>query len=271
MVAVDLFCWMTLSMWSELVMCSPTHPVLLTLQAQHLPTSHRGTEDPEIGKYFIKPEFEHKRTLSLCWQYYHTWCWYVCCISSFFSRKKILADISNVQPTKDRRKSIKKPHVDKPRDGLPNFESFDDYDLVVQTVTPLKTSIPTPSISYHWDKFPTSELAVQCSFNESLPAETSSFVSQTQQYQSLPDADNLSHMNSGSRPITRSLSRLNGAVASSFLTSQSSTSSSRPKRLRQRMNTRLSTSTPEQQKKISRYLEHDCFICYKSTHLFLLS
>lgn len=80
-------------------------------------------------------------------------------------RAHALADVSNLQhhvvPDKPKNKrTIKNKTTATKTDNIPNFESFEKHDLVVQSVTPLKTHVSiSPSNSEdNWDNYATQEL-----------------------------------------------------------------------------------------------------------------
>ena len=91
---------------------------------------------------------------------------------SVTKKPTVLVDISNTQDsiltTKGKKKTNPKRTTRKTttaakkqtNDVIPHFDSFDDYELVVQSVTPIKThvSLSTSTSDGAFDKFPTEEL-----------------------------------------------------------------------------------------------------------------
>lgn len=177
---------------------------------------------------------------------------------------KVLGDISNTQDTalqkrKPKKTALSKKTVSSKQLGahpvgahpvIPHFDSFDDYDLMVQPVTPIKThvSISTSTSDGAWDKFPTQELLEEIE-KEKLhgPVASSPQISLNSLVKAC--SINLTRLSTdtvpdscASPPVTRSASKAPTQIPVSMNTR-------RAKRLRDRLsqslNKSLSTSTPE--------------------------
>lgn len=164
-----------------------------------------------------------------------------------------------IKPKQKQTKKKEKNAVSTESDSLPNFDSFDDYSLVVQPVTPLKTHV-SQSSSSGWTNVPTLnsyELKVMIEAIQADSLATSSpKVGKVRRQFTPPSAIN-DQQTSASKPnisgmVTRSMSK---SIASS---TQSSIGmhTRRAKRIRQiTHDDSMSTSTPQQHRKISRLVQ----------------
>lgn len=182
---------------------------------------------------------------------------------------RALNDISNgqIETTKknQKKKTQKKksaPAV-KPQ-SVPNFDSFEDYSLVVQSVTPIKTHVSITDSSDHWAKFPVEELLDEIAHEKSaLESLASSSPHPNVSTHLVPCYVNISRraiaQSCASHNATSCSQKSLGASPSSrqrhdFNNLPVSMQTRRAKRLRQRLGESMSTSTPEQVRtKISRY------------------
>lgn len=175
----------------------------------------------------------------------------------------VLADISNTQDTilttKGKKKTAKKTTTAKKtavktsketNHIIPHFDSFDDYQLVVQSVTPIKThvSVTTSGSDGAWDKFPTQDMLEEINKEKLLdngPVASSPNIGNINSIKQNGVNSSRSQNHSYSSPLmTRSASRSRNAQPVPV-----SMNTRRAKRLRERLgtslDTSLSTSTPE--------------------------
>lgn len=164
----------------------------------------------------------------------------------------MLTDVSNV-PSKRAAKGKKEKAPTKtvtPK-NLPNFDSFDEYSLNVQPITPMKTHVSqsTNSRSYNWDKYTTSSDLGSRLNAELLDSPVASsprvYISRADVNYHLsrnPPSHQLSDASSSSsRIVTRSMSDKLCHISPAFLRSK------RQRRLQRALNDSygIDTSTPD--------------------------
>ncbi|XP_067940981.1 uncharacterized protein [Watersipora subatra] len=189
--------------------------------------------------------------------------------------KTALRDVGNVaHPDADSKPKRNKPIKKKDRsaqENIPNFDSFDDYDLLVQKVTPIKThvSLSIPTSEDNWDNYPSQQILTElncCQKQSQHIANLSPAVRSRDLAANVGDRCKPLHIclerlpsyreNCSENELTRSSrsgSHYDGSYVSSLPVSMQTRRAKRLRELMGESNSSMNTSTPEQLcKKISR-------------------